>query len=201
MDRVKGQIWTEEEKEYLKKIVKGKHHEEITELMSKKFKVNFTISQISAAIKRYNLNTGLTGQFQKGEIPHNKGQKGIYAKGCEKTWFKKGNRPKNYKPVGSERLTKDGYVMVKIADPNKWRLKSIIVWEKAHEKKVPKNHVIVFADGNTQNFELDNLLLVTRAELALLNKYKYIKKGSAEITKTALNLVKLEKKINEVNSI
>lgn len=61
MDRVKGQIWTEEEKEYLKKIVKGKHHEEITELMSKKFKVNFTISQISAAIKRYNLNTGLTG--------------------------------------------------------------------------------------------------------------------------------------------
>lgn len=50
-----------------------------------------------------------------------------------------------------------------------------------------------------KEFELYKLLVVTRAELALLNKYKYIKKGSAEITKTALNLVKLEKKINKVN--
>lgn len=199
MDRAKGQVWTDEEKAYLKEIAPGRHHKEIQKLMSEKFKMNFTTRQISAAIKRYKLNTGLTGCFKKGRTPHNKGQKGICAKGCEKTWFKKGNRPKNYKPIGSERLTKDGYVMVKIADPNKWRLKSIIVWEKAHERKVPKNHVIVFADGNTQNFDLDNLLLVTRAELALLNKYKYIKKGSAEITKTALNLVKLEKKINEVN--
>lgn len=196
-DRAKGQVWTEEEKAYLKKIVKGKYHKEIAELMSKKFNMNFTIWQVKAAMSRYKLNSGLTGHFEKGFTPHNKGQKGQCAKGSEKGWFKKGQKPPNYRPIGSERFTKDGYVMVKISN-NKWRLKSIVFWEEAYKKKVPENHVIVFADGNTRNFDLDNLLLVSRAELALMNKYKFIKKGNGEITKTALNIVKLEKKINEV---
>lgn len=197
-DREKGQVWTKEEKLYLEEIAKGKGHEEIRKLLSERFKMNFTIWQVKAAISRYKVKTGMTGQFEKGGIPFNKGRKGVCAKGSEKGWFKKGNRPANYRPVGSERMTVDGYVMIKVADPGKWRLKSIVVWEEANKRKIPKNHVIVFADGNTKNFDLDNLLLVTRAELALMNKYKYIKKGNAEITKTALNLVKLEKKINEV---
>ena len=47
------------------------------------------------------------------------GKKGICADGCERTWFKKGHIPANYRPVGSERVNADGYIEVKVADPNK----------------------------------------------------------------------------------
>ena len=58
--------WTDEEKAYLKSITPGNHHKEILELMNDKFEYNFSLRQISAAIKRYNLTTGFTGRFNKG---------------------------------------------------------------------------------------------------------------------------------------
>ena len=47
-----------------------------------------------------------------------------------RTSFKKGNRPKNYLPVGSESIDVDGYVKVKIQDPSKWELKHRIIWSE-----------------------------------------------------------------------
>lgn len=79
--------WSEEEKKYLAEITPGKHYSEILELMNKKFKNTFTISQIKGAIGRYKLNTGFTGKFEKGNIPKNKGTKGLT--GANKTSFKK----------------------------------------------------------------------------------------------------------------
>lgn len=110
-------IWSNQEKEYMKEITPGHHHKEIQELMNKKFKLNLSIDQIKGAISRYKLNTGFTGRIEKGHIPFNKGKKGIYLGGI-KTQFKKGHKPKNYMPVGSERVNGDGYIDIKIADPN-----------------------------------------------------------------------------------
>ena len=45
--------------------------------------------------------------------------------------FAKGNVPPNHRPVGSERISKDGYIEVKVAEPNKWRLKQRVVYEEA----------------------------------------------------------------------
>jgi hypothetical protein len=44
-----------------------------------------------------------------------------------------------------------------------------MIWEKANGK-VPKGHVVIFADGNIRNFNLDNLMLVSRAELGVMNR-------------------------------
>lgn len=85
-------IWTEEEKEYLKGITPGHHHKEIQDLMNKKFGLDFTITQIKGAIRRYKLNTGFTGHFKKGHVPFNKGKKGI-SFGGKQTQFKKGHKP------------------------------------------------------------------------------------------------------------
>ena len=95
--------------------------------------------------------------FQKGSVPFNKGMKGICAKGCEKTWFKKGQKPINHRPLGSERITVDGYTEVKVEEPNKWRLKQQIVWEE-HCGVVPKGYVLIVADGDKTNFDIKNLL-------------------------------------------
>lgn len=187
--------WSEDEKQYLKDICTGKSYKEISKLMFEKFNYDFTEGQIGGALKRYNLTTGLTGYFPKGNKPWNKGNKGQYFKGCEKTWFKKGHAPVNYRPVGSERINVDGYTEIKIKDPNKWTLKHKFVWEKVNGP-VPKGFAVIFADGNKANFEIDNLLLVSRKQLLVLNNNKLIQKDS-DLTKTGLKIADLIIKINE----
>ena len=56
-------IWSDEEKQYLAEITPGRHYHEILELMTAKFCYDYTINQISGAIKRYGLKTGFTGRF------------------------------------------------------------------------------------------------------------------------------------------
>lgn len=107
-------------------------------------------------------------QFKPKHIPYNKGVKGyvtsdpIKIKNMKSTQFKKGYRPKNYKPVGSERiLQRSGYVEVKIAEPNVWELKHRIVWEQ-HNGEIPSGVNIQFKDGNRKNCEIDNLYMIDR---------------------------------------
>lgn len=75
--------------------------------------------------------------------------------------FKKGERPANWRPVGSEYIKSDGQVMVKVAEPSVWRLKYQVVWE-AVNGPLPKGSKLAFADGDQRNVALDNLVVVHR---------------------------------------
>lgn len=187
--------WTEEEKEYLKEITPGKHHKEILALMNEKFNRPFRMGQIKGAIARYKLNTGFTGRFEKGNIPFNKGKKGECPKGCEKTWFKKGQAPINHKPVGSERIDRDGYILIKVAEPSVWKLKHRVIWEKANGP-IPKNYTVIFLDGDKSNTDINNLALVSRSELLIVNQKKLIK-SDTELSKVGINIAKVQSKINK----
>lgn len=193
-----GIKWSDEEKEYLKEITPGHHYAEIVELMNKKFDREFTVELVKNAIGRYKLNTGFNGRFEKGLIPHNKGQKGVCAKGAEKGWFKKGQTPINHKLVGSERITKDGYIMLKVAEPNKWRLKHVVEWEK-HNGKLPKNHALIFLDRNKQNTSIDNLKLVSRSELLIINRDNLLK-DNKELNETAVIIAKVTDKVQRLTN-
>lgn len=104
-------------------------------------------------------------QFKKGFVPANKGKKmppEVYAK-CAGTMFKKGQNPINHREVGSERIDRDGYIMIKVAEPNKWKLKHRLVWEQANGP-IPKGYNIQFRDGNKLNLDIDNLYMISRKE-------------------------------------
>ena len=80
------------------------------------------------------------------------------------------------KPVGSERLGKDGYIMVKVREwPTKpqskdnWRFKHHVVWEEANGRPVPDNCIVFFADKDNRNFDPDNLVALPRKYMAQLN--------------------------------
>ena len=191
-------IWTNEEKEYLKEITPGHHYKEIQELMSKKYNLDFTLNQIMGAINRCKLNTGFNGQFGKSHIPFNKGAKGIWYEGSEKTWFLKGHEPINHREIGSERVTVDGYIEVKVAEPHKWRTKHQVVW-KEHNGPIPKNHVVIFGDGNKLNYDINNLILVSRSQLLILNRNKLIQ-NDADLTRTGVIIADLYQKISERNN-
>ena len=94
-----------------------------------------------------------------------------------RTCFKKGNKPHNHRPVGSERITIDGYVKIKVAEPNKWELKARVIYENKYGK-IPVEHKLIYLDGNKQNLELSNLKVVSSAEELIMNnnKLRYDKK-------------------------
>ena len=191
---VKPHKWSEEEKKYLMEIVPGRHYDKILELMNNKFETQFTKNQLIAAAKRYGVTTGFDGRYQPGHVPLNKGTKGLT--GANKTSFKKGQQALNYRPIGSERICRDGYTEIKVADPNKWKLKHRLIWEEANGP-VPKGYALIFGDGDKRNIKLDNLLLVSRAQLARLNQNHLIQ-NDTELTKTAINVVDLMVKISKI---
>lgn len=198
----KQHIWTEEEKEYLREIVSKRSHKQIQIMMNKKFEYQFDLTQISGAIKRYKLKTGLTGYFTKGDIPFNKGKKQreyMSEESIEKTKFtrfKLGQSPVNWRPIGSERVTVDGYTEIKIKEPNIWKLKQRLIYEKAYGE-IPYGYTVVFADRDKKNFNIDNLILVSRNELLKMNSNDLIKED-AELTKTGKIVADLYIKLEEI---
>jgi hypothetical protein len=148
--------YLEEHKNFILKKHQGITTMELTELFNNEFKTNITCSQIRCYLTNHKLKNGVVKRFKKGHTPINKGTKGLT--GPNKTSFKKGYTPKNYKPVGSERITKDGYIQIKTADPNTWELKQKVIYEKEFGK-IPEGHALFFLDQNKLNVSLDNLVL------------------------------------------
>lgn len=188
-----GCKYTDEQVNYLVSIVPGHSYKEIVDLFYNRFGIQLTSSQVNSFIGNRNLNTGRNGRFEKGHAPANKGIKG--AGGWEPTQFKKGNVPVNYRTVGSERTNVDGYVEVKIADPNKWRLKHQVVWEEVNGT-IPKGYAVIFGDRNPSNFDLSNLILVSRQQLLILNRKNLIQKD-ADLTRTGVIIADLYSKISK----
>jgi len=194
---MKKRRYDEEERRFLKEHIPGRSYAQILSLFNARNDGHgepLTESQLKSFIGNNHVNTGRTGRFPKGHEPYNKGKKGPQY-GYLPTCFKKGQMPINHRPVGSTRINVDGYTEIKVAEPNKWRSHHVVIWEEANGA-VPKGHCLIFGDGNKQNITLDNLLLITRAELAMLNKFNLIG-ASAELTKTGVLVADLKMKMYE----
>lgn len=183
-------------KQFILDNYKGRYNQELADLFNQKFNTNITSRMIKSYKANNKLNSGLTGKFRKGQTPHNKGKKmpkEVYEK-VKHTMFAKGNVPPNHRPVGSERISKDGYIEVKVAEPNKWRLKQRVVYEEA-KGKIPEGCTIIFLDGNKRNFDIDNLRCITRSELLYLNCNGL--NNSNEITETGILMARLDRTKNK----
>lgn len=93
--------------------------------------------------------------------------------GCEVGWFQKGHKPINILPIGHIRKTKDGYFEIKINTtgykPNDWVAIHRLVYERMTNKPIPPNHVIIFLDGNQENYDPTNLKCITKKENMIRN--------------------------------
>jgi hypothetical protein len=188
--------YTDEMINFLREVAKGKTYVELVKIFNKKYDLEITVGKMKNLLSRKKIYTETGGNlYKKGYIPWNKGKKGYM--GANRTSFKKGHRPKSWKPVGSERVDKDGYTLIKIAEPKKWALKHRVIWEEHYKNKVPKRSVIIFADGDKTNLNVDNLICVTRNELRVLNQCRLIS-SVPELTKTGLNIAKIRIKLAEL---
>lgn len=162
--------------------------QELTNQMNAAFGLSLEKKQIAAYIKNHHIYTGRTGRFSKGHVPPNKG-KHSHNPGCEATQFRPGHQPANHRPVGSERVNVMGYVEIKAAEPKTWKMKHVVIWEAANGP-VPDGHVIIFGDGNRLNFSVDNLILVSKRELLVLNR-KGLIQNDTELTKSGTLVAQL----------
>lgn len=190
-------IFTAEQRKFLQENYVGKSNQELTDLLNKKFQTSFNREQIKRYKNNKKLDSGLKGYYPKGNIPHNKGQKmpaSLYEK-CKKSMFKPGHIPHNKKPVGSERIDKkDGYTLIKIAEPNVWVLKHKYIYEQANGP-VPKGHIVSFLDGNRSNFALENLVCISLKENAYLNHLK-LRTNNKEVAAAAIKIARIKTKIS-----
>lgn len=194
MARLRRIEYNEEEKEFLKSNC-SMSRQELTDAFNGRFGRNLSKGNISAMCKRNKWLTGRTGMFEKGGMPWNTGLKGKMVTKPNSGNFQKGHRPKNSVPVGTRVITK-GWVKVKVAEPNIWRNESRIVWEKHHGTPVPKGKLLIHLDGDFTNNSIDNLALISRKELAKLNKRRF-KEALAEVKPSMIALAKLETAIQE----
>lgn len=182
--------YPDEVKKFIEENVKGITSIELTRLLNDRFGTDYGPNHIRAYMKNHKLTNGLNTCFKKGNEPFNKGLKGQCAPGCEKSWFKKGQMPSNHKPIGSERIdSKDGYILIKTAEPRTWRHKHRVIWEQ-HNGPVPRNHVVIFLDGDKKNLDINNLGLISRSELKIMNQRGLIY-DNAEATKTGVMIAKV----------
>lgn len=141
----------------------------------------FYASDLSGRVKRGKQCPAMRAtQFKPGQTPANKGtRRPGWAPGrMADTQFRKGERRgvavSLYQPIGTERVSKDGYLERKINDDmplqRRWRAVHLIEWESVNGP-MPPGHCLCFRDGDKNNRSLDNLELITRAERMRRNSY------------------------------
>jgi hypothetical protein len=122
--------------------------------------------------------TGRTGCFPTGCTPHNLGKTMPSHANSAKNHFQKGHLPHNTRYLGHERLTKDGYVEISIAETNphtgycrRYVLKHRHLWEQQHGP-VPAGHILKCLDGNRRHTDSSNWIALPRGLLPFMNGHR-----------------------------
>lgn len=191
--------------EFIRDNSRGVSSGKMAEMVNEKFGTNWTRAGMKQFRQRNGIRSGCTGQFEKGHIPDNKGKTlDEYINDPERvadirqrisgTQFKAGQAPLNELPVGAIVTNAHGYKLRKKSMTggqwDRWEFLQRAVWEE-HNGPIPEGVLITFRDGDKSNCDISNLLLVTKAENAQLNKLE-LRSGDPDLTETGLNLIRLK---------
>jgi HNH endonuclease len=143
-----------------------------------------SLNNYNALCKRKGWFTGRDGRIAEGTSPWNKGEKCAPGKGgnhpnAKKTQFKPGTRQgvatKLYKPIGTERVSKDGYLERKVNDgmplQARWRAVHLVRWEEVNGP-LPRGMCMKCLDGDRGNTDPDNWVAIPRGALPFLNGHR-----------------------------
>jgi HNH endonuclease len=184
--------WTDVEVELLRRNYADSRTEDLAAVLGRKLEYVYAkarklglckseayLASPAACRLRRGDDVGAPYRFPKGHVPANKGVKhppGWAPGALATTQFKKGrpaHEARNYLPIGSLRLSKDGYLERKVTDDptlapvRRWVGVHRLVWIAANGP-VPPQHIVAFKRGRRTTdpalITLDALELITLAE-------------------------------------
>ena len=130
------------------------------------------LARLRSDVNQKLLLSGETTRFHPGQKPWNRGIRFDVGGRSSETRFKPGHKTHNWRPIGYERMTWDGYLERKVTDTGvkriDYRLVHHLVW-RAAGREIPPGHALTFRDGDKRNFDLDNLELLPRKQLMQRN--------------------------------
>lgn len=192
MSSGKRWIWTDAQRETLRHLYPELCDESIAQ------GIGCTVSQARLEAKKLGLtkspeffakqhallaSIGEPYRIKPGSTPPNKGTRrpGYSSGRMGETQFKKGRaaeEARNYVPIGSTKICRDGYLLRKITDDpslapvRRWVAVHRLVWE-AKNGPVPKGFMVAFKGERTtieEEITVDRLELISRAENARRNR-------------------------------
>ena len=199
--RLEYKAWTPEEDKLLRELWKTHSLNQCSTVMGRGTSSIYNRVQ-KLQLKRTDEYKAITGcgQFKPGHSTWNAGKKGWKAGGrSTETQFKLGDRPSNtWRPIGAERLSKDGILFRKVADTGRkkadWRAVHVLIWEE-HNGQLPDGHIVIFKDKNRANFDPSNLEALTRAESMQRNS---IDRYGSDYRSAAIKLGWFKRKLNKL---
>lgn len=186
--------FTDEQIEFIKKNHYKRGRQELTDMLNAEFGTSYTLNQIKGLKARLHLANYEYGKGKKQVKLPRKPMTKEHKEKISKYFFKKGHRTYHNMPIGSESVTKDGYIIVKVDDKPKskknWKLKHRIVYESVYGP-ILEGKQVIFLDQNKRNFDPSNLALVEPEEMLYMTKNKLVFKDS-DLNKSAVLVAKLE---------
>lgn len=190
---------------FMRSFVPGHTEREIADAFEREFGIRLSDSKIGNFKARFGVRSGTAGgRFERGHVPANKGktwdEMGIPEEKRERmraTQFKPGNLPWTTRAVGEERVTRDGYIEVHVAQHrseranDQWVMKHRLVWEEANGRALRPGEMVVFADGDKRNLDPGNLVAMTMAEHAIIVR-SGIAYADRETCETAIRIARVK---------
>lgn len=155
-----------------------------------------------------------SGRFEAGLVPWNKGRPGTTGTqdACRATQFKPGRPAElsaNYRPIGSVRAAKGGYLEQKITDDRslyparRWVPVHRLVWDR-EVGPIPPGHIVVFKPGmlttDLKQITPDRLECISRAENMARNTVHRYGKDIAQLIQLRAAITRqLNKKEKELH--
>ena len=214
--------FTPEQIAWLREHVQGTPFAQLTDEFNRVFGQSRSRAAIASACFYRRIGNGLSGEglpekgikyrFKPGHTPANKGIKGYVTDdpqklaNMQKTQFKKGQRGRNYLPVGSIRYTVKSGCLIKVQDTGpynaRWKSAGRFLWNKHHpDDPVQKTDRIIYADGNPQNLDRDNLIKLSGAEYVAYTHLRgeLIEKGNVDLDalRAVITLAKIRSRLRE----
>jgi hypothetical protein len=161
-------VWPPEADEKMREFYPVKSASEVAKMLGKTessvIARAFTLSLKKTA--EFKTERGRYGRSLQGPNP-NKGNKNFRIPGGEKTQFKKGGISIN--------TLWDGAIVTRVYHRNQraykwirlnsvWYMLHVIRWKEVYGPVIPKDHIIVFKDGDTLNCKPENLECISLAD-------------------------------------
>ena len=192
--------------EYIRDNSWGVSSADMARKVKELFGYEMTPTRMKQFRQRHGIRSGVTGWYQKGHPPGTKGKtiEEICGHDPEKlakvrsTQFKKGERPANELPIGAVTVV-NGYKLRKKSMTGtqweRWEFLHRAVWEE-HNGPIPEGMVVTFKDSDPMNCDITNLILITKAQNAVMTRKGY-RSGDPDITEAGAALAALEIAVNK----